>query len=112
MTNEEHARMKAQIIKGEENLRSHYDLEDKSTLKGLLYTCIEMIQQDDKLITCLEQMKDSLEKENKELQLEKDNAKVIERILKEVIKEKETELLDLGIKNKWMSHQLEGTSNG
>ena len=112
MTNEEHARMKAQIIKGEENLRSHYDFEDKSTLKGLLYTCIEMIQQDDKLITCLEQMKDSLEKENKELQLQKDNAKVIERILREVIEEKATQLLNLGIENRKMSHQLEGASNG
>ena len=107
MTYEGHARMKAQIIKGEESLSSHYDLEDKSTLKGLLYTCIQIIQQDEELITCLEQMKDSIEKENKELLLSEDSAKVIERMLREVIEEKETKLLNLGIENKKMSHQLE-----
>ena len=107
MTYEEHARIKAQIIKGEESLRSHYDLEDSGTLKGLLYTCIQMIQKDDELITCLEQMKDSIEKENKELRLSEDSAKVIERMLREVIEEKETKLLNLGIENKKMSHQLE-----
>jgi len=107
MTYEEHARIKAQIIKGEESLRSHYDLEDSGTLKGLLYTCIQMIQKDDELITCLEQMKDSIEKENKELLLSEDSAKVIERMLREVIEEKETKLLNLGIENKKMSHQLE-----
>jgi len=107
MTYEEHARIKAQIIKGEESLSSHYDLEDSGTLKGLLYTCIQMIQRDDELITCLEQMKDSIEKENKELLLSEDSAKVIERMLREVIEEKETKLLNLGIENKKMSHQLE-----
>ena len=106
MTHEEHARMKAQIIKGEESLSSHYDLEDKSTLKGLLYTYIEMIQQDDKLITCLEQMKDSIELENTKLRESEDSAKVIERILREVLEEKETQLLNLGIENRKMSHQL------
>ena len=106
MTYEEHARMKAQIIKGEESLSSHYDLEDKSTLKGLLYTYIEMIQQDDKLITCLEQMKDSIELENTKLRESEDSAKVIERILREVLEEKETQLLNLGIENRKMSHQL------
>ena len=60
MTYEEHKRIKAQIIKGEESLSSHYNLDDNGTARALIDTCIKIIQDDDAIINCLEQYKDCL----------------------------------------------------
>lgn len=122
MTYEEHKRIKAQIIKGEESLSSHYNLDDNGTARALIDTCIKIIQDDDAIINCLEQYKEANEKKlesneewiqilevnNKSLKAELETEKKLRQIVMQDLSEKSKELFKTELKYKLYKAKQEG----
>ena len=100
MTYEEHTRIKAQIIKGEESLSSHYNLDDNGTARGLIDTCIKIIQDDNGVINCLEQYQGAIEKEIESLKSELETEKKVNNLLMRDIRDKSKELFDAELTHK------------
>ena len=125
MTYEEHKRIKAQIIKGEESLSCHYNLDDNGTARALIDTCIKIIQDDEAIINCLEQYKEANEKKlesneewiqilevnNKSLKAEIETEKKVNNLLMQDVRDKSKELFDAELKHKLYKAKQEGLTS-
>ena len=86
----------------------HYNLEDSSTARAVLDQCINIIQKDEELIICYEQIKEANEKEIESLKAELETEKKLRQIVMQDLSDKSKELFDAELKHKLYKAKQEG----